>query len=50
MEKKNIAIVILAIGLIASGVGNIFLGIELGFIEVTTPPTPQKSLLQQPTL
>jgi peptide/nickel transport system substrate-binding protein len=42
MEKKNIAIVILAIGLIASGVGNIFLGIELGFIEVTTPPTPQQ--------
>ena len=42
MEKKNIAIVILAIGLIASGVGNIFLGIELGLIVVLPPETKQE--------
>jgi peptide/nickel transport system substrate-binding protein len=34
MEKKNLAIIILAIVLAASGVGNIILGIQLGFIEV----------------
>jgi peptide/nickel transport system substrate-binding protein len=37
MEKKNIAIGILAVLLIASGVGNIILGVQLGFIEVTPP-------------
>jgi len=45
MEKKNIAIVILAIGLIASGVGNIFLGIELGYIEVTAEPVKQQVII-----
>ncbi|MFX1308884.1 MAG: ABC transporter substrate-binding protein [Promethearchaeota archaeon] len=38
MEKKNLAIIILAIVLAASGVGNIILGVQLGIIEVTPPP------------
>jgi ABC-type transport system substrate-binding protein len=37
MEKKNLAIIILAIVLAASGIGNIILGIQLGYIEVTPP-------------
>ena len=37
MEKKNLAIIILAIVLAASGIGNIILGIQLGFIEVAPP-------------
>jgi len=37
MEKKNLAIILLAIVLAASGVGNIILGIQLGFIEVEPP-------------
>jgi ABC-type transport system substrate-binding protein len=37
MEKKNLAIIILAIVLAASGIGNIILGIQLGVIEVTPP-------------
>jgi ABC-type transport system substrate-binding protein len=38
MEKKNLAIIILAIVLAASGIGNIILGIQLGYIEVAPPP------------
>jgi peptide/nickel transport system substrate-binding protein len=37
MEKKNLAIIILAIVLAASGIGNIILGIQLGVIEVAPP-------------
>jgi peptide/nickel transport system substrate-binding protein len=37
MEKKNLAIIILAIVLAASGIGNIILGIQLGYIEVAPP-------------
>jgi ABC-type transport system substrate-binding protein len=37
MEKKNLAIIILAIVLAASGIGNIILGIQLGIIEVAPP-------------
>jgi peptide/nickel transport system substrate-binding protein len=37
MEKKNLAIIILAIVLAASGIGNIILGIQLGVIEVVAP-------------
>jgi ABC-type transport system substrate-binding protein len=39
MEKKNVAIIVLAIALAASGVGNIILGIMAGLIEVTPPTT-----------
>jgi peptide/nickel transport system substrate-binding protein len=38
MEKKNVAIIVLAIALAASGVGNIILGIMAGLIEIA-PPT-----------
>jgi len=41
MEKKNLAIIILAIVLAASGVGNIILGMQLGIIEVVAPPRGQ---------
>ena len=41
MEKKNLAIIILAIVLAASGVGNIILGIQLGFLEVLPPARGQ---------
>ena len=37
MEKKNIAIIILAIALIGSGVGNIIFASQLGLIEVAPP-------------
>jgi ABC-type transport system substrate-binding protein len=37
MEKKNVAIILLAIALVASGVGNIILGIMAGLIEPTAP-------------
>ncbi|MFW9827841.1 MAG: ABC transporter substrate-binding protein [Candidatus Thorarchaeota archaeon] len=37
MEKKNLAIIILAIVLAASGIGNIILGIQLGYIEIAPP-------------
>jgi ABC-type transport system substrate-binding protein len=37
MEKKNLAIIILAIVLAASGIGNIILGVQLGLIEVEAP-------------
>jgi ABC-type transport system substrate-binding protein len=37
MEKKNVAIIVLAIALAASGVGNIILGIIAGFIEPFAP-------------
>jgi ABC-type transport system substrate-binding protein len=37
MEKKNVAIILLAIALVASGVGNIILGIMTGFLEVEAP-------------
>ena len=41
MEKKNVAIIILAVILAASGVGNILLGMQLGLIEVVPPPKTQ---------
>ncbi|MFX1316735.1 MAG: hypothetical protein ACFE9T_12800, partial [Promethearchaeota archaeon] len=44
MEKKNLAIIILAVVLAASGVGNIILAAELGLIEVT-PPRMDQSLV-----
>ncbi len=34
MEKKNLAIIVLAIALAASGVGNILLGVMVGWIEL----------------
>ncbi|MDX1798240.1 MAG: ABC transporter substrate-binding protein [Candidatus Lokiarchaeia archaeon] len=37
MEKKNLAIIILAIVLAASGVGNVILGIQSGFLQVVAP-------------
>jgi peptide/nickel transport system substrate-binding protein len=37
MEKKNLAIIILAIVLAASGVGNVILGVMSGLIEVVPP-------------
>jgi len=40
MEKKNIALILLVVLLGASGVGNIFLAIELGVVEVVPPPKP----------
>jgi ABC-type transport system substrate-binding protein len=42
MEKKNVAIIVLAVVLVASGVGNVILG--MGLIEVV-PPTPPTTLL-----
>jgi ABC-type transport system substrate-binding protein len=41
MEKKNLAIIILAVILAASGVGNILLGMQLGIIEVVAPQRSQ---------
>ena len=41
MEKKNLAIIILAIILAASGVGNILLAMQLGIVELEAPPTGQ---------
>ncbi|MFX0105162.1 MAG: ABC transporter substrate-binding protein [Candidatus Hodarchaeota archaeon] len=41
MEKKNLAIILLAVVLAASGVGNIFLGVQLGLIEVVPPARGQ---------
>ena len=41
MEKKNLAIIILAVILAASGVGNILLGMQLGVIEVIAPERSQ---------
>ncbi len=43
MEKKNIAIIILAIVLAASGIGNIILGIQVGVIEL--PPERGQDLV-----
>ena len=40
MEKKNVSILILAVALVASGVGNIIFGIMLGGIVVVPPPQP----------
>lgn len=37
MEKKNLAIIILAVVLAASGVGNIFLAMQAGLIEFAPP-------------
>jgi ABC-type transport system substrate-binding protein len=37
MEKKNLAIIILAVALAASGIGNILFAVLGGFIEVTEP-------------
>jgi len=37
MEKKNVAIILLAIALVASGVGNIVLGIMSGLFQVRAP-------------
>lgn len=45
MEKKNIAIIILAIALIASGVGNIILGTLTGVIEPVPPPPKQNVIV-----
>ena len=42
MEKKNVAIIILAIALIGSGVGNIVTLSMLGLIEPTAPPPKQE--------
>lgn len=44
MEKKNVAIVILAIALIGSGVGNIITLSMLGIIE-PTPPAPKQEVI-----
>jgi peptide/nickel transport system substrate-binding protein len=41
MERKNIAIIILAIALIGSGVGNIIFATQLGLVEITPPPRAQ---------
>ncbi|MFX1418506.1 MAG: ABC transporter substrate-binding protein [Promethearchaeota archaeon] len=38
MEKKNLAIIILAVVLAASGVGNVILAIMAGFVQVAPPP------------
>ncbi|NVM17779.1 MAG: hypothetical protein HWN80_08680 [Candidatus Lokiarchaeota archaeon] len=40
MEKKNLAIIILAVALVASGVGNIIFGVLMGGITVIAPPPP----------
>jgi len=41
MEKKNLAIIILAIILAASGVGNIIFATQLGLVELGAPPMDQ---------
>ncbi|MBY9014129.1 MAG: hypothetical protein KGD68_00415 [Candidatus Lokiarchaeota archaeon] len=40
MEKKNLAIVILAVALVASGVGNIIFGVIMGGIQPLPPEQP----------
>jgi ABC-type transport system substrate-binding protein len=40
MEKKNVAIIILAVALVASGVGNIIFGVLLGGVSIVPPPQP----------
>ena len=45
MERKNIVIVLLAIALIFSGVGNIILGSFLGLIQPTPPPPKQEAIV-----
>jgi hypothetical protein len=37
MEKKNVAIIILAIALIGSGVGNILFAANMGLIQFAPP-------------
>jgi ABC-type transport system substrate-binding protein len=39
MEKKNVAIIVLAIALVASGVGNIIFGVQLG-LQIVPPEFP----------
>ncbi|MFX1375009.1 MAG: ABC transporter substrate-binding protein [Promethearchaeota archaeon] len=41
MEKKNLAIIILSVVLVASGVGNVILGVMTGLIEVEPEPLEQ---------
>lgn len=43
MEKKNVAIIVLAVVLVASGVGNVILG--LGLVEVVPPAIPTTLLV-----
>ena len=43
MEKKNIAIIVLAVVLVASGVGNVILG--MGAVNIAPPPQPSTFLL-----
>ena len=43
MEKKNVAIIVLVVALVASGIGNIILGI--GSIELVPPPLPTTLLV-----
>ena len=43
MEKKNVAIIVLAVALVASGVGNIILG--MGFFEILPPAQPTTLLV-----
>jgi len=45
MERKNVAIIILAIALIGSGVGNIIFAGQLGLIEVVPPVKGQDLVL-----
>ena len=45
MEKKNVAIIILAIALIGSGIGNIVTLSMLGVIEPTAPPPKQEVII-----
>ena len=40
MEKKNVAIVILAVALVASGAGNIIFGVLMGGITPFAPEQP----------
>ena len=41
MEKKNLAIILLAVVLAVSGVGNIILAVQVGIVEVVAPPKGQ---------
>ena len=43
MEKKNVAIIVLAVVLVASGVGNVILG--MGAVNIAPPPQPSTFLL-----
>ena len=45
MEKKNIAIIILIVGLAASGIGNIYLGTLAGIVELAPPAREQDIVL-----